>query len=340
MKAIRIHEHGGVEVLRFDDVDDPTPGTDEVVVRVKATSLNHVDIWLREGRPIELPHILGSDIAGEVASVGPGVSDEWQGKRVVVYPGLGTTSRHPRHPGDESFSLGFGIIGSSCDGGYAEYVKVPAANLVVLPESIDWITGAAYPLTFTTAWHMLTARCKVEPGMDVMVHGAGGGVGHAALQIAKLHGARVIATAGSDKKVEKARELGVDVGVNYSTEDFVAAALEATDGRGVDIVVDHIGGKTLSDSLRALAVGGTVVNCGVTTGSDVTIDLRTLYPRQLSIVGSMMGSSAELRHLTQFIADGRLKPVISRVLPWTEVREAHRLMEKRDLFGKIVLEVG
>ncbi len=339
MKAIVIREQGGPEQLRLEEVPDPVPGPGQAVVSVRAVSVNRLDIWLRAGQPgrvVQLPLTPGGDIAGVVRSVGPGTDPGWVGRRVVVYPGLATDDRAPRFAGDESFSRGFGVV----SGGYAEQVAVPAACLVALPDSLDWVTAAAFPVTYTTAWHMLASRAKVGPGMTVLVHGAGAGVGAAAVQISRLFGARVLATAGSAAKRERARAMGAEAAIDYQRDGWVQDVLDHTSGRGVDVVIDHVGGQTLERSLQALAVGGTLVNCGVTAGNVVELDFRTIYPRQLAIMGSMLGSRAEMITAMECIARGELAPVIERVLPLAEAPAAHALMESRDLFGKIVLEVS
>lgn len=339
MKAIVIRRQGGPEELRLEEVADPVAQAGQAVIDVRAVSVNRLDIWLRAGQPgrvVNLPLTPGGDIAGVVRSVGPGVDPAWAGRRVAVYPGVATDDRAPRFAGDESFSRGFGVL----SGGYAEQVAVPAACLVALPEAVSWTTAAAFPVTYTTAWHMLASRSGVGPGMTVLVHGAGAGVGAAAVQIARLFGARVIASAGSAAKRERAVAMGAEAAVDYGADGWVQDVLDLTGGKGVDVVVDHVGGQTLVRSLQALAVGGTLVNCGVTAGNVVELDFRTIYPRQLSIVGSMLGSKAEMVTALGCIARGELEPVIERVFPLAEAPAAHALMESRDLFGKIVLEVS
>ncbi|GBC76957.1 Sorbitol dehydrogenase [bacterium HR08] len=341
MKAVRFHEHGGVDVLRYEDVPEPKVGPTEVLVRVRACALNHLDLWLRRGLPgrsIPLPRIVGSDIAGEVAEVGSAVTRAKVGERVLISPGLSCGQCPACLNGRDNFCPDYEVIGSSrSDGGYAEYVKVPEVNIVPIPDPISFEEAAAFPLVFLTAWHMLVTRAGVRPGETVLVIAAGSGVGMAAIQIAKLFGARVLATAGTDAKLQKAKELGADEVINHSTQDLLQEVKRLTDRRGVDIVIEHVGTAVFEKCLLSLTPGGRLVTCGVTSGYETRLDIRYLFSRQLSLLGSFMGSKGELLEAFTFFVQGRLKPVIDRTFPLQEAAAAQRLMEERAHFGKIVL---
>ncbi|GBC82379.1 Alcohol dehydrogenase [bacterium HR10] len=341
MKAVRFHEHGGVEVLRYEDVPEPKIGPTEVLVRVRACALNHLDLWLRRGLPgrsIPLPRIVGSDIAGEVAEVGSAVTRVKVGERVLISPGLSCGQCPACLNGRDNLCREYEVIGSSrSDGGYAEYVKVPEVNAVPIPDHISFEEAAAFPLVFLTAWHMLVTRAGVRPGETVLVIAAGSGVGMAAIQIAKLFGARVLATAGTDAKLQKAKELGADEVINHSTQDLLQEVKRLTDRQGVDIVIEHVGTAVFEKCILSLTPGGRLVTCGVTSGYETRLDIRYLFSRQLSLLGSFMGSKGELLEAFTFFVQGRLKPVIDRTFPLKEAAAAQRLMEERAHFGKIVL---
>ncbi|HEY8418324.1 MAG TPA: zinc-binding dehydrogenase [Limnochordales bacterium] len=341
MKAVRIHAHGGPEVLRFETVPDPVPKADEVLVRVRACALNHLDLWNRKGLPrpmVQLPRILGSDIAGEVVAVGELVDDVKPGDAVVVSPGVGCG--HCRHclSGRDNLCPDYHLFGAGRDGGYAQLVAVPRANIVPKPQRLSFAEAAAFPLVFLTAWHMLVARAQVRPGEDVFVWGAGSGVGSAGIQIAKLLGARVIAATKGEEKAAKARELGADAVVDYSTGDVLKTVRTLTDGRGVDVVFEHVGQATWETSIKMLCRGGRLVICGNTSGWEARTDLRYVFFRELSLLGSEMGSKGELLDLLPWVETGRLRPVVHAVFPLEEAAEAHRLLESQAQFGKIVLE--
>jgi NADPH:quinone reductase-like Zn-dependent oxidoreductase len=335
MFAARFHVHGDPDVLVYEEVADPVLRTDEVLVRVRACALNHLDLWQRRGMEkvrIPLPHISGADIAGEVISSGRA------GTRVLLQPGVSCGQCPQCLAGLDSFCPAYDLLGYKRDGGYAELVAVPAANLVPIPPHIAFTEAAAFPLTFLTAWHMLVTRAQVRPGEDVLVLAAGSGVGQAAVQIARLLGARVIATAGGDDKLARARALGAHDVVDHYRSDLVAEVRRLTGTRGVDVVVEHVGEVTWERSVRALARGGRLVTCGATTGPAGPIDIRVLFTRQLSLLGSYMGTKSELLTVTRFFFEGRLRPVIDRTLPLQAAAEAHRRLEAKDQFGKIVLE--
>lgn len=340
MKAVRFHQHGGPETLKFEEVADPEPGPGHVVVRVRACSVNFIDIWERRGLPgvkLPLPHISGADVAGEIESVGEGVRHLSPGQRVLVNPGLSCMHCAACHRGDDSLCREYSVLGYTSDGGYAERVRVPAVNALPYPEGLDFPQAAAIPLVFMTAWHMLVTRCRLRQGEDVLIIGGGSGIGSAAIQVAKLFNARVITTVGSDAKFEAAKMLGADAIVNHSRQSVRDEVRRITAKRGVDIVFEHPGAATWSDSVGSLAAGGRLVTCGATTGFDVKLDLRHVFARQISILGSYMGSKAELLDVLNLVHTGRLRPVLSDILPLREAGAAHSILERRDHFGKVVL---
>lgn len=341
MRAVLISSHGGPEVLTLTDLPDPTPAPGEALVRVKAVALNHLDIWLRRGVPghtFPLPMIPGSEVAGVIEAIEP--NERWRaGDEVLVAPGYSCGLCVACLSGNDPLCPKFGMFGETKSGGAAELLAVPVRNLLRKPAGLSFEEAAALPLDLLTAWHMLVARAQLRPGETVLVHAGGSGVGSAAIQIAKLWGATVYATAGSDEKVARSRELGADEALNYRTSDFVAEARRLTGKRGVDIVFEHVGGETFERSLRALARGGRLVTCGATAAAEVTINLRLVFFKLLSILGSTMGSLAELQEVLKHVEAGRLRPVIDRVLPLAEVAEGHRILEAREAFGKIVFTV-
>jgi len=339
MKAVRFHEHGGLDVLRFEDAPDPSPGAGEALIRVRACALNHLDLWQRRGMErvrIPLPHISGSDIAGEIVSAP--AADLPAGTRVMLQPGLSCGQCDACRAGADNACSDYTVIGYLRDGGYAELVTAPVENVIPLPAHVTFADAAAFPLTFLTAWHMLLTRARLRQGETVLVLAAGSGVGQAAIQIARLHGARVIATAGSDAKLEQATALGADAVINHSKADIAAEVRRLTGKRGVDVVVEHVGQATWEPSIRSLARGGRLVTCGATTGPLISMDLRFLFGKQLSLLGSYMGTKAELLAAAELFFAGRLRPVVDAALPLAEAREAQRRLEHREHFGKIVLE--
>jgi NADPH:quinone reductase-like Zn-dependent oxidoreductase len=343
MKAVIFSEHGGPEVLRDADVPDPSPGPNEVLVRVRACALNHLDLWIRRGLPgisIPLPHILGSDVAGQVASLGTGVAGPTVGEKVLLSPGISCGNCAQCAAGKESQCRSYTLLGYMVDGGYAEYVKAPAVNAIPMPSNLSCEEAAAVPLVFLTAWHMLITRANLKPAEEVLVLGAGSGVGSAAIQIAKAAGARVIATAGSQEKLAKAKELGADETILHSKQDIAAEVKRLTNRRGVDVVFEHVGQATWEKSIRSLAVGGRLVTCGATTGYEGTFDIRYLFSRQISILGSYMGGKAELLSVLELVARGKVMPVIDKIFPLEQAAGAHRRLESREQFGKVVLKVG
>jgi NADPH:quinone reductase-like Zn-dependent oxidoreductase len=340
MRAMVLREHGGPDVLHFEDVPVPEPAPGEVRVRVRAIAVNHLDIWVRRGGPafkLEYPHRLGSDIVGTVDAIGDGARAT-VGAKVVVQPGLSCMRCEQCLGGHDNLCRWYKILGENTQGGYGEYVVVPDVNLAPYPERLDYPQAAASILPFLTAWQMVVHKARVGPGDTVLVQGAGSGVGVAAIQIAKLYGARVITTASSEAKLALAKELGADVGIDYTTQDFAAECRALTGKRGVDVVIEHVGGEVFAQSLRAVRVGGRVVTCGATAGFHPAIDLRHIFFRQVEVLGSTMGAKADLLAVLAHVAAGRLRPVVHAVLPLAQAADAHRMLEDRKAFGKVVLE--
>jgi NADPH:quinone reductase-like Zn-dependent oxidoreductase len=340
MKATIFKQHGGPEVLEYTDVPDPTIRANEVLVEVKACAMNHLDVFVRNGLPgidIPLPHILGCDVAGVVREAGELVNWVKPGDEVMVQPGTSCGHCEACLSGQDNLCREYDMIGYRRNGGYAELVAVPGVNLIPKPTELSWEEAAALPLVTVTAWHMLVTRAGVQPGEDVLVHAAGSGVGSVAIQIAKLRGARVITTASSDEKLAKARELGADETINYTRDDWPKEVRRVTERRGVDVVVEHTGAATWPGSISSLKNNGRLVTCGATSGFDARTDLRQVFFRHLTLLGSFMGSKAELLEAMKFVVQGKIRAVVDRVFPLSEARQAHELMENRGQFGKIVL---
>ncbi|HKQ99972.1 MAG TPA: zinc-binding dehydrogenase [Pyrinomonadaceae bacterium] len=340
MRAVIFNEHGGPEVLRPAEMEAPRIRANEVLVEVRACALNHLDVWARGGLPgieIPLPHILGNDIAGVVREAGELVTWVKPGDEVMLQPGVSCGHCIDCLRGRDNFCPEYDILGYRRHGGYAELVAAPGVNVIPKPKELKWEEAAALPLVTVTAWHMLVTRASLQPGEDVLVHAAGSGVGSIGIQIAKLRGARVIATAGSDAKLEKARELGADETINYTREDWPKEVRRLTGKRGVDVVFEHTGAETWPGSIQSLAKGGRLITCGATSGYDARTDLRQVFYRHLSLLGSFMGSKAELLDAMKFVERGMIRAVVDRVLPLEEARLAHELMEDRAQFGKLVL---
>jgi NADPH:quinone reductase-like Zn-dependent oxidoreductase len=340
MKAVVFNHHGGPEVLEYADAPDPTIKANEVLVEVKACALNHLDVWARGGLPgikIPLPHILGNDIAGVVREVGELVSWVRAGDEVMLQPGVSCGHCVECLAGRDNLCREYDIIGYRRHGGYAELVAAPAVNVIPKPTNLSWEEAAALPLVTVTAWHMLVTRAAVQPGEDVLVHAAGSGVGSLGIQIAKLRGARVIATASSDGKLAKAKELGADDVVNYTNADWPKEVKRLTNRRGVDVVFEHTGAATWPGSLASLRSNGRLVTCGATSGFAAETDLRQVFYRHVTILGSFMGSKSELLEAMKFVESGRIRAVVDQSMPLAEARRAHELMEDRAQFGKLVL---
>ncbi len=341
MKAVRFHAHGGPEVLRYEDMPEPAAGPGEVLVRVRACALNHLDLWERRGLEhvrIPMPHVSGSDVAGDVVT--SGVSDLRVGQRVMLQPGMSCGRCAECLSGRDNECAAYEVLGyRNHPGGYAELVKVPVQNVVPIPDAIDYIHAAAFPLTFLTAWHMLMTRARLKRGEDVLILAAGSGVGQAAIQIARLQGARVIATAGSKEKLERARSLGASEVIHHHEQDIADEVRRLTNKRGVDVVIEHVGQATWAKSVRSLARGGRLVTCGATTGADAGLNLQALFAKQLTIQGSYMGTKGELLQVARFFFAGELSPVIDRTFPLAEAAAAQERLEASGQFGKVVLEV-
>jgi crotonyl-CoA carboxylase/reductase len=344
MKAVVFHEHGGREVLKYEDVPEPKAGPTDVIVKVQAIGCNYNDVWARRGLPgmkFDLPHISGSEVAGEVAEVGSAVTTAKVGDKVIIHPGLSCRICAACTSGNEYFCRQFKIYGfqtGPLDGTYAEYVRIPEVNVIPMPSNLNWEEGAAIGLVLLTAWHMLIGRARLKPGEDVLVWGASSGVGHVGIQVAKMTGARVIAVAGTDEKCAKAKALGADECVNYNTQDVVAEVRRITGRKGVEVVFEHTGEATWERSIQAMAWGGRLVICGVTTGFEGRTDLRFLFQKQLSLLGSHQGNKSELLEGLKGVEAGKIKPVVDTVLPLRDTAKAHELIETGDHFGKIVLK--
>jgi NADPH2:quinone reductase len=344
MKATVFHKHGASDVLKHEDFPDPQVSPQQVLVDIKAVALNHLDLFVRRGIPglkLEMPHILGSDISGVVKKIGDGVSGDLEiGQKVVVDPGRSCGVCEYCVRGEESLCADYGILGEHYRGGYADLIAVDAQNVIPIPEysELDFNQAAAAPLTFMTAWRMLVPKARVKPGDSVLIIGIGGGVALAALQISKLAGAQVIVTSSSDEKLEKALELGASTGINHSNNpDFHKEVFSLTNRRGVDIVVDSVGEATWEKSLRSLTKGGRLVTCGATSGPKAMTNINLVFWKQLEILGSSMGSRSELREVLKLVWNGKLKPVVDRVFPLSEAKQAHEILESGEQFGKLVL---
>jgi NADPH:quinone reductase-like Zn-dependent oxidoreductase len=340
MRAVVFDRFGGPEVLESREVPDPRPAADEVLVEVKACAINHLDLWVRQGLrglDVELPHILGNDVVGIAREVGAVVRHVEPGDRVLVCPTLSCGACPQCHAGDDNLCRQYDVLGRRRNGGYAELVAVPGANCLPYPENLEWTDAAAVPLVFLTAWHMLVGRAKLAPGEDCLVIAGGSGVGSAAIQVARLLGARVIATAGGAARTERLRALGAHDIIDHAAEDVIARVRELTAKKGAEVVFEHVGGIVFERALGALARNGRLVTCGATIGGKVSMDINVLFGKHLTLLGSWMGRRAELVEVLRFIRDGRLKPVVDSVMPLAEARRAHERIESRLHFGKVVL---
>jgi NADPH:quinone reductase-like Zn-dependent oxidoreductase len=343
MKSVRIHEHGGSGVLRYEDVPEPRLRANEVLVRVRACALNRLDLFVRTGIPgmrFAMPHVLGSDIAGEIAAVGELCERVKPGWRVLLSPGLSCRQCEECLAGNDHRCRGYQVFGYGIDGGNREFLAAPEYGAIRIPDELTFEEAAASPLVFLTAWHMLITRARLQPGEDVLVVAASSGVGTAAIQIAKMFQCRVIATAGGEAKLAKARELGADHVIDHYRQDISAEVRGITGKRGVDVVVEHVGVATWTKSLESLARAGRLVTCGATTGYDARVDLRYLFSKEWSLLGSFMGSMGELHRVLRFVFRKQLKPVIDRVFPIQEIRAAHEYLEAKEQFGKVLLNLG
>jgi NADPH:quinone reductase-like Zn-dependent oxidoreductase len=340
MKAVAFYAHGDSGVLKPSDLAEPKLGANSVMVRVKAVGLNHLDIFVRQGWPglkLSLPHVLGADIAGVVERLGAEVTDLKVGEEVVVNPGLSCGHCERCLRGEDNLCKMYQIVGEHTWGGYAELAALPRQNILPKPKNLSFEQAACVPLTFLTSWTMLMRRAQLQPGETVLIHAAGSGVGSAAVQIAKLIGARVIATASTVEKLKKAQELGADYLINYSEKDFLDEVKRITNRRMVDVVFEHVGAATFEKSVACLPYGGRLVTCGATTGYQVQLDLRVLFYKRIALLGTTMGSKGDLFRILQLVEQGDLKPVLDRVLPLEKAAEAHKLLENRAQFGNVVL---
>ena len=343
MRAVRIHRHGGPEVLQIERLEKPVPGPDEALVRIRAAALNHLDLWVRNGLPgIPLPLIPGSDAAGVIEEIGrkSSQSDFKPGDEVILIPYRCCRKCSFCLDGNENLCRQFQIVGEHIQGFQAEYVVVPFYFLLPRPKSISWEASAAFPLVYLTAWHMLHRKAGIRKGDRVLIWGASSGVGSAAIQIARDAGATVITTAGTERKAAFGKELGAGHAINYHSENVGSRVLELTDGEGVDIVFEHVGLEAWAHSLKALRHGGTLVTCGATTGAVVRVDLRHLFIKRQRIIGSTMGDRNDLIRLIGLIEAKRIRPVYSHVLPLDDVRQAHEILAKGENLGKVVLSLA
>jgi NADPH:quinone reductase-like Zn-dependent oxidoreductase len=341
MKAVRVMEHGDYDALKVMEVPDPRAQPGEVLVEIKATSINHLDTWVRRGVPghkFPLPITTGSDGAGVVVELGEGVEGPVPGDRVAISPGFSCGCCEACLSGRDHYCRQYGIFGESCDGTNCDLISVPMDCILPLPENLDFAEAASVLLVFLTAWEMLVVKARIKGGDTVLVQAAGSGVGSAAIQIARYFNARVIASAGNDTKLEKARELGATEVINYNEQDLPGEMRILTEKRGADIIVDHLGQETFQGSMRSLAQGGRLVTCGATTGPEFSGDLRPLFFKNLSLLGSTMGSRGTLPEILRLVNEGIFRPVIDRVLPMSEAAQGHRLIAGREQFGKIVLK--
>jgi NADPH:quinone reductase-like Zn-dependent oxidoreductase len=342
MKAVRVHEHGDFDVLRIEDLTVPNVAAGQVRIRVAYAAINHLDTWVRRGVPgheFPLPITPGCDFSGVIESIGEGVNNCVVGDRVAVAPGYNSTPSAQVASGNHNLARDYGIYGETCDGGNAELAVVNAENIIHVPDSFHLREAAAFPLTYLTAWHMLVERCKIQPGDKVLVHAAGSGVSVAATQIAKLHGADVMVTAGSDEKCDKGIENGADHAENYRTGDWMAAAKEFTAKAGLDIIVDHVGADTLPQGVWALAKGGRLVTCGVTSGAEMKLNFAPIFFKSLSILGSTMGGLGEMHHVAKLVFDRKLCPIVDSEFAMRDVQDAHRKVSERDVFGKVLIKI-
>lgn len=340
MRAVGLKKHGGVEVLEELELPDPVLRDDQVLVAVRAVALNHLDLWIRAGLPhlkLDYPHILGSDIAGEVLQVGGLVAGIRPGQKVLIHPGLSCGRCEKCSLGQDHLCPKYRILGEHVNGGYAEQIAVPARNILPFPERLSFAEAACVPLVFLTAWQMLVEKARIRPGMCVVIQGGASGVGSAGIQIAKLFGCTVITTAGSEDKLDKAKALGADYLINYKKQNFLEAVTKIAGKQGVDVVFEHVGKALWSESLLCLKWGGVLVTCGATSGYEVSTDLRQIFFRQLQVLGSTMGSRGSQFEILRRVEQGQLNPVLDRTLPLSQAKEAHRLLEAGQQFGKIVL---
>jgi NADPH:quinone reductase-like Zn-dependent oxidoreductase len=343
LKAVRFHSHGGPDKLVYEDCPDPVAGPGEALLRVKACALNRLDLWVRQGvpaYPVKPPHILGSDICGQIVS-GDGLPAGLQpGDDVVVYPGLFDPSSRAATLGKENLDPGFKLVGAHSNGGYAELVVVPSRNLFRKPANLSSVEAAAFPLTFLTAWHMLATRAQLKESENVLIMGAGSGVGTAGIQVARYLGAHVIASTTSQHKAERLKALGADEVIVGHPQDLAPKVLESTHNMGVEVVMEHVGPATWEQSFKSVSKGGRIVTCGATTGPEVPLILRQLFGREITLLGSMLGTTSELQRLTKLMAAGTFKPVVDHTFPLEQARQAQEALLAKEHVGKLVLEIS
>lgn len=338
MKSIRIHQFGGPQVLMIEDLPEPQPKSDEVQVTIKASGLNHLDVWIRQGAlKLPLPLTPGADGAGIITKIGSKVRQFKIGDPVVINPGFGCGRCRACQSGNEVLCLRYEIYGEHCDGTHRQMICLPEDRVIPISPTLSFDQAAAFPLVFMTSWHMLVTKGNIQPGDDVLVMAGASGIGSAGIQIAKYKGARVITTVGSEEHKKKAHELGADEVIDHYKEDIGKRVKELTRGKGVEVILEHVGAKVWQACLKSLAKGGRLVTCGATTGPQVSIDLRHVFMKHQQILGSTMGNKSELMEISQLISQKKLKPVIHGVLPYTQIQKAHQIVEKGGLFGKVIL---
>lgn len=340
MKAVYLTEHGGLDKLTSGELPDPVPEGSEVLVRVEACGVNYIDIWVRRGLPflrIPYPFILGQEVAGEVVALGAEASGVAVGSRVLLHPGLSCGQCELCLGGRDHHCPHYQLLGKNIPGGYAEFLKIPDTNVLPLPDDVSWEAAVGLPNSFCTAWNMIYETADLKPGEWILIHAGGSGIGSAAIQLARLVGANIITTASSDEKLARAKALGAQHLINYKEQDFLHRVRRITDKRGVDVVIEHIGEEVWERSLLCLATGGRLVTCGATSGYLPKLNLRHVFFRNLRIFGVTSASKGVLCKLVELLRQGRIQPVVNRVLPLSEARQAHRLLEERQVFGKLVL---
>lgn len=343
MKAILVNQHGAPDVLTFTNIPNPEPQENEVVIKLHFSGLNHLDVWVRKGSPaypVKLPHIMGADGAGTVEALGKGAEGVSVGDRVLIFPGISCGNCLPCTRGQDNQCVQYEILGSKRNGTYAEYVSVPDQNVVAIPDSLSFEQAASFPLVYLTAWHMMIGRAKLLPIETVLVVGGSGGIGVAAIQIAKLKGAKVLATTTARQKVNKIKSIGADdVFWDEKDSDFSKWVLQHTEMRGADIVIEHVGPATWDKSVKSLNRNGQLVTCGATTGSNVSLDLRNTFSRDLSVFGARMGTQREFQDLTTALFKDEIKPVVDKIFPLEDASSAHDYIEGRQQVGKVLLKI-
>jgi NADPH:quinone reductase-like Zn-dependent oxidoreductase len=343
MKAVYIIEHGGIDKLIHGELPEPVPEGNEVLVRVKACGVNHIDLWVRRGLPflrIPYPFVLGQEVSGEVVALGPSAKGVSVGARVIIHPGLSCGRCEACAAGRDHLCEDYQLLGKNVPGGYADFIKIPDTNLLPLPASLPWEAAVGLPNSFCTAWNMIYDTARLQTGEWILIHAGGSGIGSAAIQLAKLVGANIITTASTDEKLTQAKALGAQHLINYKEHDFLNRVRRITNRRGVDVVIEHIGEDVWERSLLCLARGGRLVTCGATSGYLPKLNLRYVFFRNLQIMGVTSASKGVLCKVLTLLEQRQIHPMVNRVLPLSSAREAHRLLEERQVFGKLVLQPG